>query len=218
MDQEKAACKTCKELKPLDLKHFRKNHNNGKPMPTTCKECYNKSRREFDRKRASQPKRVEARKQYKLNNPEKIKELNKKWREENKEYNRSYMRGWLKKRYHSHYKHDPRFRIDNAMGANINSALKGNKAGRKWESLVGYTVEDLIKHLESKFENWMTWENYGNPNGDHTECWHVDHIVPQSSFEYTHPEEESFKRCWELDNLQPLSGKENIRKGNKYCI
>jgi len=43
----------------------------------------------------------------------------------------------------------------------IRHSLKGKKAGRRWEKLVGYTLEDLREHLESQFDNKMNWENYG---------------------------------------------------------
>jgi hypothetical protein len=46
------------------------------------------------------------------------------------------------------------------------------KKGRKWEHLVGYTVEDLMAHLESLFVGGMNWENMGD--------WHIDHKVPKS--------------------------------------
>jgi hypothetical protein len=56
----------------------------------------------------------------------------------------------------------------------------------------------------------MTWENYGE--------WHVDHIKPISSFTFETCEDEEFKICWSLDNLQPMWGIENIKKGNKNYL
>jgi len=85
-----------------------------------------------------------------------------------------------------------------------------------WEDCVDYTLEDLLKHLESKFEPWMTWENYGNPNGDHSDCWHIDHIIPISHFNYRSPEDPEFKKCWALSNLQPKEGKKNISKQDRF--
>jgi len=48
------------------------------------------------------------------------------------------------------------------MGSAIWKALKHNKNNLKWESLVDYTFQDLIEHLESKFDENMSWDNYGN--------------------------------------------------------
>lgn len=53
----------------------------------------------------------------------------------------------------------------------------------------------------------MTWDNYGE--------WHVDHIKPISSHTILEIGDDEFMKCWSLDNLQPLWGKENISKSNK---
>jgi len=94
------------------------------------------------------------------------------------------------------------------MGTAIYNALKGKKAGRKWENLVGYTLEDLMKHLEKLFDENMNWKNYGN-------YWSVDHRKPRTLFHYTFPEDTEFKKCWALKNLQPMEKIENIKKGNR---
>jgi len=65
-----------------------------------------------------------------------------------------------------------------------------------------------MSHLESMFVDGMSWENYGGG-------WHVDHILPLSSFEYETTDDDSFKTAWALSNLQPLWASENISKGNR---
>ena len=45
------------------------------------------------------------------------------------------------------------------------------------------------------------------------EDWHIDHIKPLSSFDMT--KENDIIRAWSPDNLQWLSAKENLKKGNK---
>ena len=93
------------------------------------------------------------------------------------------------------------------MGSAIWHSLKSIKARRHWETLVGYTVDDLKKHLESLFRDGMSWENRGK--------WHIDHIVPRFRFHYEKPEDPEFKVCWGLNNLQPLWGADNLSKGAK---
>lgn len=93
------------------------------------------------------------------------------------------------------------------MSAAIQHAIKAQKAGRKWEALVGYTVHDLMQHLEAQFKPGMNWENQGS-------YWHIDHIRPKSWFDQLDPAQ--FKACWALKNLQPLEAIENIKKGNRY--
>lgn len=121
------------------------------------------------------------------------------------------MRKWQREKgrykynkYHRERKiKNPKFRLDSNMASFICQCLKGKKAGMKWEKLVGYTLEDLIKHLENRFESWMSWDNYGK--------WHIDHIKPKSLFNIN-----EFKECWALDNLQPLEAHENRVKYNNY--
>lgn len=87
--------------------------------------------------------------------------------------------------------------------------LRGSKAGRKWQSLVKFTSEELRDHLENRFTPLMTWENYGA-------YWHVDHIKPLAAFAFVRAEDEGFRECWALSNLQPLSAKDNLRKSSNY--
>ena len=97
-------------------------------------------------------------------------------------------------------------RFRNNVSSAIRLSLKGMKCGRSWESLVGYTLVDLKSHLESLFVASMNWDNYGE--------WHIDHIIPQSRFNFNDAEDIDFKLCWSLDNLQPLWAKDNIYKSD----
>lgn len=98
-------------------------------------------------------------------------------------------------------------RLNNSMSAAIWNSLRASKARRKWESLVGYTVDDLKKHLESLFVDGMSWNNYGE--------WEIDHRVPKSYFKYNTPDDAEFLLCWSLNNLQPLWKTHNRHKRNK---
>ena len=78
------------------------------------------------------------------------------------------------------------------------------------------SYEELEEHLESQFEDWMTWENHGKWHPTEKR-WHIDHIMPQSVLlegviSMDHPK---FRECWALENLRPLEAKENMSKGNK---
>jgi len=90
---------------------------------------------------------------------------------------------------------------------------KGSKKGMQTEfilqTVLGYTIEDLKKSIESKFLHDMSWDNHG-------EVWHLDHKKPDSWFEYTSIHDEGFKQSWSIDNLQPLYKEINIFKGNKF--
>jgi len=93
------------------------------------------------------------------------------------------------------------------MGTAIRNSLKLKKLSkddRVWEKRVGYSTEDLKKHLESQFTEGMSWDNF--------EDWHIDHIIPQNLFIYESFEDEQFKMCWCLENLRPLWGKDNVTR------
>ena len=52
-------------------------------------------------------------------------------------------------------------------------------------------------------------------SGDNYGKWHIDHIKPISSFNINGINSDDFKKCWSLNNLQPLWAKDNLQKGNK---
>ncbi len=151
-------------------------------------------------------------KKWRENNRDRIREYQREWRENNKErkkaFDRKYANTTRKQKRKVRRQLEPKFRLDSNMGSIVSICLRGKKAGRKWESLVGYTINGLIQHLEKQFDKNMSWENYGS-------YWSIDHIKPKSSFKYTHPEDEEFKECWTLINLQPMEKITNIKKSNK---
>lgn len=101
-------------------------------------------------------------------------------------------------------------RLRNRMSTRMRHALRGRNLSKKWQhvfNILGYSVDDLKNHLENKFTNGMTWDNIGK--------WHIDHIYPESKYNYLSFSDEDFKKCWALSNLQPLWAKDNIRKSNK---
>ena len=107
-------------------------------------------------------------------------------------------------------KNSPQIRLSGTISSQIRNSLK-NKGGRHWETLVGYTLQDLMEHLENLFDEYMNWQNQGS-------YWHIDHIKPQSLFSFSCAEDKEFKECWSLANLQPLKAKENLIKYNKYEV
>lgn len=106
------------------------------------------------------------------------------------------------------YHADPAFRLNNNISSQIRQSLHDGKEGKSWEKLVGYSLSELMQHLESLFEDGMTWENYGD--------WHIDHSTPVSWFNFDSVDDADFSECWSLENLQPMWGEENIEKSNKF--
>jgi len=168
----------------------------------TCKECVKQYSRDY---KISNKKRLA---EYRAKNKDKKAEHNKKYYKDNKEKYAALNLSNFKKRYHS----DPIFKMHTNISSIIRRAIKsqnGVKNGRTFEHLP-YTLEQLKEHIESQFEDWMSWDNYGK--------WHIDHIYPQSKLPYDSLEHPSFQKCWALENLQPLEAIENIKKGNKTLL
>jgi hypothetical protein len=115
------------------------------------------------------------------------------------------------------------FKLQKNVSNNIRKALikiglnKGNESSIK---NLPYTIEELKKHLESQFESWMSWDNYGiyDPNiwddeEQSTWTWQLDHISPHSNFKYRSFTDPQFIECWALSNLRPLNSKQNQYDG-----
>jgi len=198
---------------PDKRKEYQKNYRCGsREMLNERGEKYRQENREIIRKKG---------REYYHRTKERFREkFKEKWRlyycehkdalaERAKEYHKTAeFKLWRKKR-RAQISLTPRYKIDNAMRAAIYECLKGEKAGRKWEKLAGYSLSELMGHLEEQFDEKMTWQNYGP-------YWHIDHKIPKSWFNYETSEDLGFKNCWALKNLQPLEATENISKNNRY--
>ncbi len=111
---------------------------------------------------------------------------------------------------------NPSLKIKHYISNSIRGAIQkrgGIKQGKTFEHLP-YSIEELKEHLESLWESWMNWDNYGGYMNDPRKTWHVDHIKPQSSFNFRSMDDPELLECWALSNLQPLEKIENVRKNN----
>jgi hypothetical protein len=194
-----------------------KYQNNKNKMKEQSRLSYqkNKKNKEDYRKKYCEENKEKRRKtvsEYYQRNKEKIKKYSDQYHQNNKEERKKYYQNdknkkRRKKRHHNRYYDDCIYRLNGNLSSSIRQSLKFrnlSKNGRHWEDLVGYTVYELRKHLESLFQPGMTWENRGE--------WHIDHIVPKSFFVYSSTNDTEFKYCWSLNNLQPLWAKDNREK------
>jgi hypothetical protein len=224
-------CKTCKGIS--DKEH----HDNNKEYRQLVNKEYRKKNENKLKKKAkifydANAERLrKGKREYRLKYPDKQKESSKRYYnrhrerilEETKEKRHNYyyenkekvleqQNKYTKKRR----KEDVEYRILLACRGRIRQALKNNKKSNKTKELIGCSLDELKKHLESKFYpqelpnalRMMTWSNYGFYG------WHIDHIIPCEAFDLTNPEEQ--RKCFHWTNLQPLWAKENLSKGCKY--
>ena len=104
-------------------------------------------------------------------------------------------------KYHNNPSHAVYHRIKRCMHKHLGQSTKSIK----WSAVLGYSMQELADHLERQFTDGMSWDNKGE--------WHIDHIIPASSFDLT--DENQLRACMALTNLRPLWGRENIKKGAK---
>jgi len=100
---------------------------------------------------------------------------------------------------------DPGYCLRKNISFSIWYALKLSNSSKNNESCMKYlpySINELKQHLESLFESWMTWNNYGTfisdvwtDNDPKTWTWQLDHIIPQSDLPYTSMTDDNFKKC-----------------------
>ena len=179
-------CTTCWKVRPLSI--FYKNKIRKTGISNKCQICSSAAGKKYES--THREKRNERVRQWVKENPEKAREKSRKSSKKSRSTTRGRLRGNL--------------------SSAIWLSLKGeSKRGHRWEYLVGYSVDQLKRHLEKLFEPGMSWENYGKYG------WHVDHKIPVSAFNFETPDDLDFKRCWALKNLQPLEAKKNQSKSAK---
>jgi hypothetical protein len=109
------------------------------------------------------------------------------------------------------YRADPTNRINRNISEVVRShfrKMKTSKPSGGWCQFVGYSLEELKTHIEARFVEGMSWENYGE--------WHLDHIKPKAAFTFLDTSDSEFLECWALSNLQPLWAEDNLAKGAQY--
>lgn len=100
-----------------------------------------------------------------------------------------------------------------ALKSRMRTRAKGITPGpfpsrKRFRATFGYTIEQLRAHLQRRFTDGMSWGNM--------EYWHIDHIRPLASFTITGVKCPEFAKAWALENLQPLWGRDNSKKGARW--
>lgn len=100
--------------------------------------------------------------------------------------------------------------LRNRLRSRLHIALKrkGLRKNNLTMKYIGCSKEKLRSHIESQFVEGMNWGNHGT--------WHIDHIVPVSSFDLS--KEENIYKMMHYSNLQPLFAEDNLKKRDKIYI
>ena len=210
---------------------YEKDIKNGWKICSKCHIKYNldnyrmKSNHQLFQAQCNDCKRIRTQ-NYRKNNREKVKANGRKYIKETR--HKPKFKERIKAEKHKHYlkykkeilqkkliydnkrrKTDIHFRLRGVLSSRLRKAMKNNgtKKSKKTIELIGCSIIFLKSYLESKFKYGMNWENYGIYG------WHIDHIIPCSSFNLAIEKEQ--KRCFHYTNLQPLWAKDNLSKSNK---
>lgn len=136
---------------------------------------------------------------YRTKHKDKIRKRNKQYRQVNKDKISSQRR----EAHVYRRSNDVLYCIEKRYRSRLSSALRrgGYKKSSRACKLLGCSWEELMTHLESQFQEGMSWENRGD--------WHIDHIIPLASAET----EEDMAALCHYTNLQPLWAEDNLSKG-----
>jgi hypothetical protein len=222
-------CYTCLFVGELTL--FKNNKNE-------CKKCSTISGKKYEKDNKAKRKKQKAK--YYLENIDEMQRKQKenyykdieKTRAKNRKGHKKYRskpeniekeRAYRRQYKNNKLKTDPAYKLRHTISGAIRDTLKTAGLSKNKQSSIKYlpySIQDLVKHIQNQFEPWMTWQNNGIydakawDDGDpNTWIWQLDHIIPQSDLPYTSMEDENFKKCWALENLRPLSAKQNLLDG-----
>ena len=196
-DGHRSACKKCERLE--SIRNYAKNVERDIARARAWQAANPEKVREIDRQRNNENRKA-WRKDWEKQNPEKVKKYARKSYENQKTSGNlaKYQKAWLS---------IPKNAIDHRMTVMTRKTLKGEKAGRRWSDLLGYTISDLMTRLSETMPQNYSWERLGE--------MHIDHIIPKALFQYESEDDQKFKECWALSNLQLLPAIENLTKSKK---
>jgi hypothetical protein len=210
VDEDSKRCTKCSVVKQLTDFPRRNQIGGFKPR---CKPCHNADNKDYRTRNPETSAAATA--NLSKNNPEKARMRAQRWVSQNPEKPAAYQKAWRLRNPEAAKEKDrlanakrrqqTKFRIRKNISEGIRLSLRsGGKLGMKTFEILGYTLQDLIDHLERQFVKGMSWERYGE--------WHIDHIVPLAEFHYETVEDHDFKAAWALGNLRPLWASDNCKK------
>lgn len=152
-------------------------------------------------------------KKYALKNKEKIRERQREWVKNNPDKIRISNAKYHKNKLLT----NNIYKLKHVIGNIIRDSLKrkGYSKNSKSVDILGCTINHFKVYIESKFLDWMTWENYGNPKDgifELNKTWDIDHIIPLNNG----LNEDDIIKLNHYTNLQPLCSYYNrfIKKDN----
>jgi hypothetical protein len=203
---EKKVCTKCGEEKVLT--EFNKNKRQSDNFSPQCKLCRSAERKKYYSK--NKTRELEKIKEYQVLNKDSISNQRKKYRKDNRKVLSAKHKDYIKQRKLI----DPIFKLKERVRSKIRKSLSKFKSSKQLKTIeiLGCDHGEFKSHIESQFELWMTWDNYGLYNGKLNFGWDLDHIIPLSS---AVTKEDVFKLN-HYTNFQPLCShiNRNVKKNS----
>ena len=177
---------------------------------------------------------LDTKKRWRERHPEKMQACRDNWNAKNKNRRKKKTQEWAKKNrnrlnlmariryknndavktYYNEYRRkkvrtDPNYKIRAVLRSRLSVAMRAAKTSKSANtlSLLGCSIDEFKKHIESQFLPGMSWENHSYDG------WHLDHLIPCAAFDLTDTEQQ--KKCFHYSNIRPLWADENFRKQGK---
>lgn len=203
-------CSCCKQIKSYEefgkCKTIKDGYNRYCSVCTKAKYHANKHKYKDQKKQweiANRVKLLANKRQYTATHSNEKAIYDIEYRKANKEKIAQYKRNWAEK-----HKNNPIYKIKKNLRRRIHHVIKDNYKSANTFDLIGCTAEEFKKHIESQFQDGMSWDNYGQYG------WHIDHIVPCHKFDLSKPDEQ--RKCFHYTNQRPLWWRDNLtRKRNE---
>lgn len=203
-------CTVCAIEKPLG-DYYSRAGVNGPTYGGCCKACRKDKARKW--RVENREKKREADRLWRENNKEKKKEMDRVWRENNsdrkKENDKRYReenKEKIKKNKKEYYEKNGLKYLFQSISKRLHEKTNGEKKPKEIKVYLGCDESFLKKWFEFQFTSKMSWENYPS-------YWHIDHVVPCSSFDLS--KEDELKKCFEWKNCRPLKKEKNRSKSYK---
>ena len=192
-------CPTCRTVYPFtdDFFAFEKSSHTG--HSTYCRKCNKLRNTKYwinhpDKLEIRREKDKLTKQEYRKNNPNYYKKTN---------YLKSMYKYRKKKREQS-----SSYKLLESLRNRQREALKGLCKHKHTRELLGCSINEACKFIESKFQPGMAWQNWGS-------VWELDHIIPLAMFNLEDNEEQKFG--FHYTNLQPLFIKQHKTKTIVDC-
>jgi hypothetical protein len=194
--------RTPEEIKAYKRQWYLDNKERTKERSKELKKVYKEANRDKIKQQSKEyhERTKDKAKAYYEANKEHIKARQKKFRQENWELIRQREKeAQIKKRQ------DPFYKLKDSIRNRVRASMKskGFSKNNKTLEILGCTFEEFKSHMEKQFEDWMTWDNHGNPKDgilEPNKTWDIDHIIPIT----TAKTEDDVYRLNHYTNLQPL--------------